>query len=151
MNFAQTPAVPSLEASSSPPLNHVYDDRPSCSSFSSTSSPSFVRSLWRRLNWNPGPSSISGCSPLSRGSSKIFCRICHDYEEDGVVGTLISPCKCSGTSGMIHQHCLEKWLSTSNHDSCEICGFQFQLRKRPKTLGEVVSFPPDYLLFITLS
>ena len=48
----------------------------------------------------------------SKGSSGVFCRICHDGDLDG--DKLISPCSCSGSVGLIHKACIEKWLSTVN-------------------------------------
>jgi len=51
-------------------------------------------------------------------SSVTFCRICHDGETGEV---LISPCDCSGSVGLVHQSCLEKWLSSAQFDTCELC------------------------------
>lgn len=67
----------------------------------------------------------------SNTSSAIFCRICHDE------GDLVSPCNCTGTVGLVHIMCLEKWLSTDRGPSCELCGFEFALTVRQKTLVEV--------------
>lgn len=61
-------------------------------------------------------------------SSSVVCRICHD---DDKTGMLICPCDCAGTLGLIHTSCLEKWLSTSNTDKCEICKFRFQIIRKP--------------------
>jgi len=35
--------------------------------------------------------------------------------------TLLSPCSCSGSVGVVHRSCLEKWLSSSQYDTCELC------------------------------
>jgi hypothetical protein len=46
----------------------------------------------------------------------MACRIC--LEEDA---PLVSPCACKGSSGYIHEHCLNKWIETSGSNTCEIC------------------------------
>ena len=50
-------------------------------------------------------SNLSDCAKESRsgskGSSGVFCRICHDGDLDG--DKLISPCSCSGSVGLIHR------------------------------------------------
>ena len=50
--------------------------------------------------------------------SQKVCRICFSNEskED-----LANWCKCSGTIGLMHKSCLEKWISQSDCDKCEIC------------------------------
>ncbi|XP_066583284.1 E3 ubiquitin-protein ligase MARCHF2-like [Prorops nasuta] len=63
----------------------------------------------------------------------VLCRICH---EDGHLEELIEPCECAGTLGLIHCSCLEKWLSTSNTDRCEICKYNYLIQKRDKPLTE---------------
>ncbi len=74
------------------------------------------------------------CSCLSGESSGLFCRICHEGEakED-----LISPCRCTGTMGLIHVACIEKWLSQAGTSKCEICGFEYTTEKTPRSLKEV--------------
>ena len=57
-----------------------------------------------------------------------MCRICH---EDGSKESLISPCHCTGTMGMLHMSCLEKWLGSSKTTKCEICQFKFIVHKKP--------------------
>ena len=64
------------------------------------------------------------------------CRICRD---ETVRESLISPCRCSGTLGKCHVHCLEKWLSRANKDSCEICGHVYQTMRLPRSFKEVSS------------
>ncbi|XP_044590847.1 E3 ubiquitin-protein ligase MARCHF2-like [Cotesia glomerata] len=53
------------------------------------------------------------------------CRICHDDES---LEQLVEPCECSGTVALMHISCLEKWLTTSNTRSCEICKYRFPLQ-----------------------
>lgn len=60
-----------------------------------------------------------------------MCRICH---EDGSHEKLVSPCHCTGTMGMLHVSCLERWLGSSNTTKCEICQFQFVVQKKPRPL-----------------
>jgi len=60
----------------------------------------------------------------------VFCRICHDGDLDG--DKLISPCSCSGSVGLIHRTCIEKWLSTVNQDTCEICKQKFLVTRQTR-------------------
>jgi len=57
-------------------------------------------------------------SPHQSPGSGIFCRICH---EGDFIETLLSPCSCSGSVGVVHRSCLERWLSSSQYDTCELC------------------------------
>jgi len=66
-----------------------------------------------------------------RSSSGIFCRICH--EGDHECDKLISPCSCTGSVGLIHRACIEKWLSTVNQDSCEICREKFLVSRHSRS------------------
>lgn len=43
-----------------------------------------------------------------------MCRIC--LEEGGQ-----QFCSCTGTCGLVHAHCLQKWIDVSERDTCEIC------------------------------
>eukprot|EP00093_Oithona_nana_P009373 09373.XXX_301164_301776_1 [CDS] Oithona nana genome sequencing. len=65
------------------------------------------------------------------GTSNFFCRICHDEGED-----LLSPCNCTGTVGLVHLSCLEKWLSTIGSQSCELCKYEFQIDCKTKSIRE---------------
>ncbi|VDM31834.1 unnamed protein product [Hydatigera taeniaeformis] len=56
------------------------------------------------------------------------CRIC--YEEEIDTSSLISPCRCKGTVGLLHKTCLEHWLQVSQTISCEICGYSYNLRAK---------------------
>ncbi|CAL1265132.1 unnamed protein product [Larinioides sclopetarius] len=68
-------------------------------------------------------------------SSGPICRICHegDDKED-----LVSPCKCTGTVGLVHKTCMERWLSTrpNSNDKCEICNYTFVTARYPKSVLE---------------
>ncbi|KAI4484784.1 hypothetical protein M0804_007350 [Polistes exclamans] len=71
-------------------------------------------------------------TPDKRNSySNIYCRICH---EDDSIEELIDPCDCTGSLGLIHASCLEKWLTASNTDHCEICKYTYVLEKKEKPL-----------------
>ncbi|CAF3470610.1 unnamed protein product [Rotaria socialis] len=59
------------------------------------------------------------------------CRICYST---GDLQSLISPCQCSGTMGILHQNCLERWLEISNTNKCEICQHEFEVVRYPKSL-----------------
>ncbi|XP_058393982.1 E3 ubiquitin-protein ligase MARCHF2 isoform X2 [Diceros bicornis minor] len=71
---------------------------------------------------------------LDAPSDGPFCRICHE----GANGeSLLSPCGCTGTLGAVHKSCLERWLSSSNTNYCELCHTEFAVEKCPRPLIEV--------------
>ncbi|KAL5103837.1 E3 ubiquitin-protein ligase MARCHF3 [Taenia crassiceps] len=82
-------------------------------------------------NPKPIPAEIS---PIFRAESARpsvsapRCRIC--YEEGVEPASLISPCRCKGTVGLLHKTCLEHWLQVSQTISCEICGYSYNLRPK---------------------
>lgn len=41
-----------------------------------------------------------------------------------------------GSLGLIHRSCVEKWLSQSNSDQCEICKFRYATIRHPKSLWQ---------------
>ena len=49
---------------------------------------------------------------------------------------LISPCDCTGTLGLVHKSCLEKWLSASNKTECEICKYRFNTSRHPRSVWQ---------------
>ncbi|XP_053177962.1 E3 ubiquitin-protein ligase MARCHF3 [Scomber japonicus] len=71
-------------------------------------------------------------------SEEPFCRICH---EGSGSGELLSPCECSGTLAMVHQACLEHWLTASNSSHCELCHHHFTLERLPKPFSEWLCSP----------
>ncbi|XP_014287997.1 E3 ubiquitin-protein ligase MARCHF2 isoform X2 [Halyomorpha halys] len=75
--------------------------------------------------------SFSATSFLQKtgNSEEYFCRIC---QEENASEPSISPCHCRGTMGRIHRSCLEQWLAASDTVRCEVCGFRFTVRRRPK-------------------
>eukprot|EP00092_Neocalanus_flemingeri_P019475 GFUD01021098.1.p1 GENE.GFUD01021098.1~~GFUD01021098.1.p1 ORF type:complete len:621 (-),score=143.18 GFUD01021098.1:73-1935(-) len=81
------------------------------------------------LSWMSGRGSSSGQN-CSKNSSANFCRICHEGESSGE--RLISPCRCSGSVGLIHRSCIEKWLTTVNHDTCELCRQKYSISRHPR-------------------
>uniref|UniRef100_A0A0R3VWQ0 RING-CH-type domain-containing protein n=1 Tax=Taenia asiatica TaxID=60517 RepID=A0A0R3VWQ0_TAEAS len=60
-----------------------------------------------------------------------FCRICHDTDVDSC-GPLIAPCLCDGSLKHVHQTCLQHWIDISQLKRCELCHFEFEIRKCPK-------------------
>ncbi|XP_060902087.1 E3 ubiquitin-protein ligase MARCHF3 [Labrus mixtus] len=77
------------------------------------------------------------CTAISE-SEEVICRICH---EGGASGELLSPCECSGSLAMVHQACLEHWLTASNSSHCELCHHQFALERLSKPLTEWLGSP----------
>jgi hypothetical protein len=56
----------------------------------------------------------------------MFCRICLEENEP-----FISPCRCRGTTQYVHQHCMERWLSTNKRTQCEVCHYTFRFQPLP--------------------
>ncbi|XP_077524284.1 E3 ubiquitin-protein ligase MARCHF2-like [Amblyomma americanum] len=92
--------------------------------------------------WTCGPSSgelvVPGQSLAS--SSGPICRICHEGDHSG---PLTSYCACTGTMGLLHSRCLERWLSISQADSCELCHERFPTSRVRRTLAEWYREAPD--------
>jgi len=108
--------------------NESFDDGPlmkppHTSTLCQSTAPS-VDSPMMSSSFAKGKSNISA----SKNSSGLFCRICHEGDSE----ELISPCSCSGSVGLIHRTCIEKWLSMVNKDSCEICKEKYQVSKQSK-------------------
>ena len=76
--------------------------------------------------------SISELKDTSSIKSEKICRICHCGVEDE---KFISPCKCTGSLGFIHQTCLQSWLNITgkaNKKQCELCHYDFKLQSTLK-------------------
>eukprot|EP00092_Neocalanus_flemingeri_P023502 GFUD01025488.1.p1 GENE.GFUD01025488.1~~GFUD01025488.1.p1 ORF type:complete len:366 (-),score=94.38 GFUD01025488.1:900-1997(-) len=90
------------------------------------------------LSWMSGRGSSSGQN-CSKNSSANFCRICHEGESSGE--RLISPCRCSGSVGLIHRSCIEKWLTTVNQDKCELCKQKYSISRHPRPFSSWLCEP----------
>ncbi|KAH7986502.1 hypothetical protein HPB51_026659 [Rhipicephalus microplus] len=55
-------------------------------------------------------------------TSAPICRFCHEGDQ---TECLMSLCKCSGTTALMHLPCLEHWLNTQNQDHCDFCHHRF--------------------------
>ena len=75
---------------------------------------------------------------LKRTNSDKVCRICLSNESEE---NLTSWCNCSGTMGLMHKSCLERWLLESNSNECEICKFnyEFKFEKVIPTFKQVIT------------
>ena len=67
------------------------------------------------------------------------CRICLSGHEE--TEPLIQPCECMGTMQYVHENCLVHWLNTSFKGRCEVCSYQFKI-KRVKTKFKSWKAPP---------
>lgn len=87
-------------------------------------------------NWNASPpqSPPQNCHNVTASSGPI-CRICH--EGDQLEG-LSSLCKCSGTMGLSHVSCLERWLNTQRSDRCELCHHRFTTSRNSRRFSQWV-------------
>uniref|UniRef100_A0A6G3MG95 E3 ubiquitin-protein ligase MARCH2 (Trinotate prediction) n=1 Tax=Henneguya salminicola TaxID=69463 RepID=A0A6G3MG95_HENSL len=49
---------------------------------------------------------------------------------------MISPCKCKGSVGYVHESCLLRWMKTKYESKCEICGDKIKLHKQFKPINK---------------
>ncbi|KAG2483396.1 hypothetical protein HYH03_017748 [Edaphochlamys debaryana] len=80
------------------------------------------------------------------------CRICLDSAVSSD-NPLISPCRCTGSTGYVHRECLKRWREmkhgTAAHYRCEICHFTYQFRRL--WYAAVLRHPlTSFLIFATL-
>jgi len=80
---------------------------------------------------------------LSTQSTTLTCRICQDGNS---LEPLLNACDCSGSIGLVHALCLEKWLSQSARESCELCQYEFKTVKRVKNFHQFLCRPDLPLL-----
>ena len=57
----------------------------------------------------------------------MSCRVCFDEETDK--DKFVSPCKCKGDAGNIHEKCLRQWIETSEREKCEICNTEYSKKE----------------------
>ncbi|XP_077507850.1 E3 ubiquitin-protein ligase MARCHF2-like [Amblyomma americanum] len=70
-------------------------------------------------------------SSLSLSSDgEPMCRICFF---GGRKQPLLEPCNCRGTIGYVHKECLESWIERTADGRCQICHYQFTVRKKVKS------------------
>jgi len=81
----------------------------------------------------------SALSQSSKNSSSVFCRICHEGESGGE--RLISPCLCSGSVGLLHRSCIERWLSSVNKDTCELCHQKYRVSRHSRPFSSWLLSP----------
>ncbi|KAF7488959.1 E3 ubiquitin-protein ligase MARCH8 [Sarcoptes scabiei] len=43
---------------------------------------------------------------------------------------LITPCYCTGSLEFVHHKCLQQWIRSSNHKYCELCKYNFNLKRK---------------------
>jgi hypothetical protein len=61
------------------------------------------------------------------------CRICRS--EDSEL-TLVRPCECKGSIGLIHLECLYEWIQNTNNknwEKCEVCHTKYKISFQPKS------------------
>jgi len=92
----------------------------------------------RDSHWPPCLRDSSLLSQCSKNSTGLFCRICHDGEGEE---RLISPCLCSGSVGLLHRSCIEKWLSSVNKDTCELCHQKFRVSRHSRPFSSWLLTP----------
>ena len=89
------------------------------------------------------------------------CRICLGEEEDPDSDPLFSPCKCTGSMGLIHLSCLKQWLQGKKIQrlgevvstyfwknlECELCKTRFPIEIELKNKQKVVILDYDFPIF----
>lgn len=76
-------------------------------------------------------------APLpAREDIELFCRICHDTKCENNT-PLISPCRCTGSAALVHQECMENWLTISGRESCDLCNYRLPVYRTMKPIREV--------------
>ena len=75
-------------------------------------------------NSNISLNNSSEISFNSENSSNQTCRICLEHVEN-----IKQVCKCTGTTSIVHEECLLKWINTNNSDKCEICKTEYSIKK----------------------
>ena len=70
-------------------------------------------------------SSSSSHNSFNNENDELECRVCRSGP-DLPLRPLYSPCLCSGSIGLVHQDCLEAWLTHSQKEKCELCGLKYK-------------------------
>lgn len=68
--------------------------------------------------------------------SQSICRICHSSGEE----PLITPCYCSGSAKHVHASCLLTWFKKEVKNTCELCQYKVDIKKKGKPYAEVSLF-----------
>jgi hypothetical protein len=62
-------------------------------------------------------------------SLQLTCRVCYEQAEEG---SLLHPCKCTGSLKYIHEDCLKTWIVSSEDQveqgHCEVCNTSFNIK-----------------------
>lgn len=66
------------------------------------------------------------------------CRICFFGEDKR---PLLKPCHCRGTIGYVHKECLQEWITRTADGKCQICHYQFTVRKQSKPFWRLLGDP----------
>ncbi|XP_050041080.2 E3 ubiquitin-protein ligase MARCHF4-like [Dermacentor andersoni] len=82
----------------------------------------------------PRPLSLDSVS-LSSDAAPT-CRICFS---GGGREPLLEPCHCRGTIGFVHRECLELWIRRTVNPQCQVCHFQYTVRKEAKPAWRLLS------------
>jgi hypothetical protein len=81
-------------------------------------------------NVSQNSNQISNAQLNSNPSSSLFmCRICHCDDIN-----LMTACNCKGSIAYVHQDCLQKWLRINGNKSCELCKYNFIMKKNLKPI-----------------
>jgi len=107
---------------------------------------------------SPTSSTGANATILNSTPSAILCRICYTADNKE---PLLQPCNCSGTMGVMHKTCLEKWLAQCNKNNCEICHFEFDVQRvarpfeqwlfRPLSVKDNKNLLNDLVCFLILT
>lgn len=90
---------------------------------------------------------MDASSYLNLDDNELECRVCRSGP-DLPSRPLYSPCLCSGSIALVHQDCLETWLTHAHKTKCELCGLKYQFL--PQYAENTPSTLPLSVLFTTM-
>jgi hypothetical protein len=85
--------------------------------------------------------------------ASVVCRICLDSEHDAN-SPLISPCKCAGSQGYVHEACLVHWIDTTSNQAaktrCQLCNTHYAMRRVRKRRACSLKLVRDQFVFCVM-
>lgn len=94
---------------------------------------------WRKMGATLSQDSLKeavGNLGVETATAEVTCRIC--YEEGTLSDPLLSPCRCKGSMGFVHNSCLTKWVQSWDLKRCEVCQENYLVKvlfRRPSPIA----------------
>jgi hypothetical protein len=74
---------------------------------------------------------VNNASEDENHNNHPLCRICYGAAE--IDSPLISPCRCSGSIGLVHLECLNSWRrlapTEASYRRCDQCGYEYRFER----------------------